>query len=146
MVSCILAVSPLRRNAAGHHSNWKYIHIKQTIHHPSCRDPTTPTPHHYPTSTRFVSAASAFLVSLLPHSQHIPFTMPPKTVKKVMTLPINVIFSHLQVRPFLLACLLVGDAVRNGLEWIGLICSSFAFLTHTFPLLFCYQYRKKPGF
>jgi hypothetical protein len=54
-------------------------------------------------------AHRAFLLFFLPTHTVTPFfsrlsrqrketTMPPKRVKKVMTIPINVIFSHLQVR------------------------------------------------
>jgi hypothetical protein len=45
--------------------------------------------------------------------------MPPKRVKKVMTLPINVIFSHLQVRVCVCVLLCVMEAleIAHIVDW-----------------------------
>ena len=69
-----------------------------------------------------------FLFSL--YIQFISAKMPPKRVKKVMTLPINVIFSHLQVST---TTVLAPTAMKHGTK---LVSSSYC-------CLLCFVWQKK---
>ena len=71
------------------------------------------TPACFPAEAAAPLVKSSCPVLPVSHTPNKPPTMPPKRVKKVMTMPINVIFGHLQVRTHMWLCRDVSSLTHN---------------------------------